>query len=396
MTISREVKPRTLTLTYLAALALIGLIVLAGNLVATAYLDRQEDDARTINLAGRQRMLYLTISQEAMLAAKGEEVAQRRQACHRLRRALAEWDRVHQGLLKGDSALGLTAMTSPRTRRFLEHLEESRLAILNAAQDLIASSDDCQAGQRLLPGIIANGEKYLPLMDQLVFAFDQESRARVDDLRRTEMTLDGLTVLGLLLVGLFIFRPMVARIGRNLTELTAAAEAFQDLSLTDGLTGLANRRAMDQHLAREWRRAAREGHCLSLVMLDVDRFKQYNDDHGHLQGDEALRAVARVMAQAARRPGDLAVRYGGEELALVLPGADLKAATGLAEQVRRQVRELGLAHPSSGVAPVLTVSLGVASLGPHGPADWGGLLRAADAALYRAKQTGRDRVEAAA
>ncbi|MFZ5586203.1 MAG: diguanylate cyclase domain-containing protein [Thermodesulfobacteriota bacterium] len=396
MQADQTVKPRRLTQTYLAALTLIGLMVLGGNLVTMAYLDRQADDARTINLAGRQRMLYLTISQEAWLAAQGEEVVQRRQACQRLRLALAEWDRVHQGLVRGDAELGLTALASPQARELLGRLEHSRRAILTAAQDLIANNGDCRDGGRRLPEIMAHGESYLPLMDRLVFIFDQESRARVVNLRRAEMALDGLTVLGLALVGLFIFRPMVRRIQDDLALLEGQAASFQDLSLTDELTGLANRRAMDQHLEREWRRAAREGHSLSLVMLDVDRFKQYNDAHGHLQGDRALQAVAGVVAAAARRPGDLAARFGGEELALVLPGANLAAARGLAEQVRRQVRRLGLPHPASGVQPVLTASLGVASLNPGPVVDVKRLLGAADRALYLAKQGGRDRVEAAA
>ncbi|MFH1059755.1 MAG: diguanylate cyclase [Pseudomonadota bacterium] len=395
MTQPKYLSPRALTLTYLVALMAIGLIVAGGNLVASAYLDRQEDDARTLNLAGRQRVLYMTISREALLAAKGEEVARRRQACQRLRRAVNEWDRVHQGLVNGDPDLGLRALSSSRTRSLLERLEDSRRAILEAAQALIKTNDDCRTDMAMLPRILDHGDNYLPLMDRLVFLYAQESRERVDSLRQAELVLDGITLLGLAAVGWFVFRPMVRRIDDGLGQLRAAAEVYEDLSLTDELTELANRRAMDQHLAEEWRRAAREGHTLSLVMLDVDRFKQYNDTYGHVQGDRALQAVATVLAASARRPGDLAVRYGGEELALVLPGADLRAAAGLAEQLRRQVQALAIPHRASGVEPVLTVSLGVASLAPGLTADPASLINAADEALYRAKQAGRNRVETA-
>lgn len=396
MTQPKSLSPRALTLTYLAALVVIGLIVMAGNLVASAYLDRQENDARTVNLAGRQRMLYLTISREALLAAVGEQVAQRRQACQRLQRAVAEWDRVHLGLVHGDSDLGLAALANPRARALLERLEESRRSILAAAQELIKTSEDCHADKALLPRILDQGDDYLPLMDRLVFLYAQESQGRVEALRQAELILDGITLLGLVAVGWFVFRPMVGRIADGLGQLRAAAEAYEDLSLTDQLTDLANRRAMDRHLDEEWRRAAREGHTLSLVMLDVDRFKQYNDTYGHVQGDRALQAVAKVVAATARRPGDLAVRYGGEELALVLPGAGLRAATGLAEQMRRAVQELAIPHCASGVKPVLTVSLGVASLQPGRDLEPASLIKAADDAMYRAKQSGRNRVETAA
>lgn len=392
----KSLSPRALTLSYLAALGLIALLVVGGNGVATIYLERQERDARTINLAGRQRMLYLSISREALMMSRGRELAQRRQAAQKLGQALVEWERVHQALGGGDPELGLAALDSPEARAQWERLRQTHQAILASARELLACDHHaCQAEEeRLVQSIMAQGEHYLPLMDKLVFIYDEESRQRVETLRRVETALDVMTLLGLAMVGLMVFRPMVRRISQNLERLSATAAMFKDLSFIDGLTGLANRRALDLHLEQEWRRQARVGGRLSLVLLDVDRFKQYNDAFGHLQGDDALRAVATVLRDAARRPGDLAARFGGEELALVLTGADPRSVLEVAEQVRRQVEALGLPHPDSGVCPVLTVSLGVASLVPGRVLEPLRLVQAADQALYRAKARGRNLVQA--
>lgn len=393
----RSLSPRALTLSYLAALGLIGLMVVIGNFVATAYLERQERDARTINLAGRQRMLYLSISREALLLSRGRDLAAHRQAVHELGQALKEWERVHQALGKGDASQGLEALASPRLQVQWEKLHQAHEAIAASTRQLLAcDTKACQVEEeRLAQTILREGELYLPLMDKLVFLYDEESRQRVRTLRQVETTLDALTLLGLVLVGLLVFRPMVRRIEQNLERLAATAAMFKDLSFIDGLTNLANRRALDLHLEQEWRRQARGGGRLSLVLLDVDHFKEYNDALGHLQGDDALRAVSTVLRDAARRPGDLAARFGGEELALVLTGAEPDSVRELAEQICHQVAALGLPHPGSMVAPVLTVSLGVASLVPGREIDTQRLINAADRALYQAKARGRNQVRVA-
>jgi diguanylate cyclase (GGDEF)-like protein len=169
-----------------------------------------------------------------------------------------------------------------------------------------------------------------------------------------------------------------------------------ELSLQDALTGLANRRRFDQALDEEWRRARRGGGWLSLVLLDVDAFKQYNDALGHPAGDACLQRLARLLARRAARAGEITARWGGEEFALLLPGCSPEDTGRLAEALRRDVMALGEPHPASAVAPVLTVSLGIASLRPETGGEPGDLVELADAALYRAKQGGRNRVESAA
>jgi diguanylate cyclase (GGDEF)-like protein len=167
-------------------------------------------------------------------------------------------------------------------------------------------------------------------------------------------------------------------------ELAGLAEA----SRRDGLTGLPNRRAFDEELAREVARAGRTGGPLAVVVLDVDRFKAVNDRHGHAAGDAVLREVAARAAAAARR-GDLAARIGGEEFALILPSADLAGAAELAERIRAAIAGSPV-HAGEPLA--VTASLGCAALAP-GEAP-GALLARADARLYEAKRAGRDRVAA--
>lgn len=167
------------------------------------------------------------------------------------------------------------------------------------------------------------------------------------------------------------------------------------LASLDGLTGLSNRRFFDERLAEEWLRAAREKDWFSIVMIDIDHFKQYNDLYGHLVGDVTLKMVARTLADILKRPSDLAARYGGEEFVLILPGTDAQGACNIAEKIRLAIETLGIAHAGSSVAPHVTVSLGVATTVPlhnTGPTT---LLAEADDALYVAKDNGRNRTAVA-
>lgn len=177
------------------------------------------------------------------------------------------------------------------------------------------------------------------------------------------------------------------------TELQAATERLAQLSRQDPLTGVANRRHLDEAVEDEWRRAIRQRSPLGLVLLDVDCFKAYNDQLGHPAGDTCLKAVAASLAEAHRRAGEVVARYGGEEFAVLLPGATPEGARAAAEELRRRVQALGLPHPGSSVASVVTVSVGAAWALPGGEVPPESLLAAADRALYRAKSGGRNRVE---
>jgi diguanylate cyclase (GGDEF)-like protein len=175
-------------------------------------------------------------------------------------------------------------------------------------------------------------------------------------------------------------------------KLAAANQMLRRLSVVDSLTGIANRRYFDEVLLQEWRRGRREQQPLSLIMIDIDRFKSYNDHLGHLQGDECLKKVAAALDRTARRPGDLLARYGGEEFVGILPNTGHSGAMELAEAMRSKVEELGLPHPESLDDQAVTVSLGVATKIPNGLVGADELVAAADQALYQAKADGRNRV----
>lgn len=184
-----------------------------------------------------------------------------------------------------------------------------------------------------------------------------------------------------------------AQVAERTAELGAANRELERLASEDGLTKVANKRVLEAFYADEWRRAVRNAAPLSVIMLDVDFFKRYNDRHGHLRGDECLRAVAGVLRERVRRAGDLVARCGGEEFTVVLANANLDGAVQVAEELRAGVEALRLPHGASEAAPHVTISLGVASTVPGIGADPASLLASADAALYRAKGAGRNRVE---
>jgi diguanylate cyclase (GGDEF)-like protein/PAS domain S-box-containing protein len=187
---------------------------------------------------------------------------------------------------------------------------------------------------------------------------------------------------------------------RDVSKRRLLEQQLEALALTDPLTSLGNRRAFTWALEHEWRRARREEGEISLLMLDADNFKGLNDTYGHEIGDECLCAIAETIRAVGRRSGDLAARYGGEEFALILPATDAEGAAKVAEQLRIAIKALNLPHSlNQEHGSVVTVSVGAATavLGKGGdrPTGPGGLLKAADAALYKAKQEGRNRVESA-
>jgi diguanylate cyclase (GGDEF)-like protein len=177
-------------------------------------------------------------------------------------------------------------------------------------------------------------------------------------------------------------------------KLKRANLELHRISSYDALTGVPNRRRLDEVLAHEWRWAQRTGRPLTLMLADLDHFKALNDSHGHLRGDECLKLVAQALADGLMRPADFVARYGGEEFALVLPDLDAERAQSYAESLRARVEALRLAHGSSPVSPHVTLSLGVASLVASQGRPHSELVAAADAAMYAAKRAGRNRVMA--
>lgn len=174
---------------------------------------------------------------------------------------------------------------------------------------------------------------------------------------------------------------------RELEELT---RKLQELSNQDGLTGVANRRCFEDILQIEWLRARRESSPISLLMIDIDFFKPFNDTYGHLQGDVCLIAIATAIRNSLKRPADLVARYGGEEFAAILPHTDAKGAQTIAETIMTNVDNLGVDHEASSISSRVTVSIGATTTIPDHDLDQQSLIEAADAALYEAKRDGRN------
>jgi diguanylate cyclase (GGDEF)-like protein len=179
---------------------------------------------------------------------------------------------------------------------------------------------------------------------------------------------------------------------RTQLRLKAQADLIASYAFRDGLTGLHNRRSLDQKLEREWHRCQRSGLPLSVALLDVDHFKLFNDTYGHGPGDDCLKAVGAALVGCIKRSSDMAARYGGEEFGVILPECDPNAAAAVAEEVRAAVESLAIAHSRSSAGSVVTVSVGVATLVPSEEALPSDLWVMADRLLYRAKESGRNRV----
>ncbi len=177
---------------------------------------------------------------------------------------------------------------------------------------------------------------------------------------------------------------------RNQLRIKSRNDLLEHYANQDSLTEVANRRGFDLALSAEWLRAIREQHCLSLVMVDVDCFKQFNDLYGHREGDHCLRRVAKAMTQAPTRPGDLLARYGGEEFAAILPGTDLEGARWIGERLRHAVMELDIPQQRPDGARQVTISVGCASVLPSSSLTCYSLLQNADDRLYLAKHSGRN------
>lgn len=182
-----------------------------------------------------------------------------------------------------------------------------------------------------------------------------------------------------------------ARVGNHM-ELKKQRDYLESLAMVDSLTGILNRRGFDLHYDREWRRSARSKSALSLIMIDIDDFKLYNDNYGHLAGDDCLKQVAKILKMVPRRGGDVLVRYGGEEFLALLPDTPFASLQFMAERFRAAVEEAQIPHCGSSVSKVVTVSIGAATAIPDHRTYPFALVDKADQLLYRSKTEGRNRV----
>ncbi|MBD1872195.1 diguanylate cyclase [Nodosilinea sp. FACHB-131] len=256
--------------------------------------------------------------------------------------------------------------------------ERIRTGDTHISMPIFPGRDEIAQLSRSVAQLFANLEQQTTLLQQFNADLEAQVAARTDTLKQLNQQLQS---------------EIDVRRQAELA-LQSANQELQRLTLVDGLTTIANRRHFDQYLEQEWRRAVREHQPFSLILLDIDYFKLYNDHYGHQAGDVCLRLVAQTIVQTIHRGTHLAARYGGEEFAVVLPSTDAYGAVYLAETLRQAVKALHLPHAKSIVSPWITLSLGIATCQPSVTLDPINLITAADARLYQAKQQGRDRIQA--
>lgn len=278
-----------------------------------------------------------------------------------------------------------------------------RIIKVNREFSLLFGYSEQEARGRLIDELVVP-EEFREDATTITEAVAHGQKFALEAVRRKDGSLVNVSLLGVPIINrnkqvavFFIYRDISARVKaersliesrRQLEEANALLELTSNL---DGLTAIPNRRSYEHFYEMEWRRAAREMKWISLIMIDVDFFKSYNDCYGHPAGDKCLRLIAQAL-QVINRPGDMVARYGGEEFVAVMSGTTLDGARQMAEQMRERVKELRIPHERSSTAPHVTISLGVASQVPDARSKLKDLLIKADQALYMAKSRGRDRV----
>ncbi len=390
------VSAHSLTVKYIIGLILIALLSLASYYIIAHLITAEQASAAIINLGGRQRMLSQRTALLSLQLADATDPVQAANVRSELARTVATMEMVHEGLVHGSPKLGLPGSLSPEAAVLMFDkpvMLDSKLKDYWAEAKALIQDPDSSLSDRNphVLKITAMSDTIVDALIVLVDQFQRESEARMARLKALQAAVLFAMIVVLLLEALFIFQPAVLTIRRETDKLAAANLELQRISNSDGLTGIANRRLFEDFLGREWQRAGRQREPLTLIMIDVDHFKSYNDTFGHQAGDECLRRLAEVLRANVKRTTDLVARYGGEEFAAVLPDTDAAGAAGVAEQLRAAVEALAIPHTASPVSQVVTVSLGTATVFPgpgDSPAD---IVAMADQAMYQAKQQGRNR-----
>ncbi len=388
----------SLTKKYLLALALIATLSITAFCIVYQVIQTQDTYASIINVSGRQRMLSqkaALLSSQLLHCKNDTEEMEIRNQLYEVKSLI---EASHRGLLLGDPVMNLPGAPSPEVQAIYYDPPVSLDQQIRTFTGHIGSLLN-EPGQKLTlnnPHLLyiltaAKGD-LLQAQDKAVKLYEAEAQGHIKMLQILEVIIVCLTLLLLLFEALFIFRPMIRHVYKETSLLRNYNHQLQVLSSFDSLTGIANRRSFDEHLANEWNRTARNSTWLSLILLDIDFFKYYNDTYGHQAGDHCLYQVASALNDSLQRSGDLVARYGGEEFAVILPDTDSRDALIVAENLRAKIENLNIPHASSAIANYVTVSIGVASTLPTQHSTPEEVIAEADQALYKAKQSGRNKV----
>ncbi|HEY9081079.1 MAG TPA: GGDEF domain-containing protein [Magnetovibrio sp.] len=278
--------------------------------------------------------------------------------------------------------------------RVIKRISQLRPSIDNAMALVVESGNNNQALHQMRValdgqvGVIDEINKFIKVVEAETKLEAEAATREIAQTQRNMLILSGCAVALAAIIGVMV----IIREARNIRRLRAHRDELAALSTTDALTDLANRRRFDEFLAMEWAWAMRLKAPISLILIDIDHFKNFNDEYGHAAGDACLSAVANAMSVVVVRSTDLLARYGGEEFACILPATGAEQARIIAEKFRAAVSCLKCKHEKSSVADHVTVSIGVATLTPQPDDDVAELFEIADAMLYQAKEHGRNQV----
>lgn len=391
---SRTLRP-ALTRRYRLALIIIGVLAVAGYLALEAVVRTGTRSAHILERSTRQRILVERAAVVSQLLVLAERKGRRDTLRAEIKRVVGELEAIHNEVVhppEGQRDLTETARAAYFDEPLL--LERRIHGFLEAVRDLAALPDTALSFDHpdylIILATAAGGTS--GELDSLVSTLVRENDRGANRLRLSALGALFSILAGLAVTGAAVFSPLLRRLERGAVLLEEANESLWRLSASDGLTGIPNRRSFEQRIAEEWRRARRDRISLGLLMVDIDHFKAYNDRYGHLRGDECLTHLAQTMSRSVVRPADFVARYGGEEFVVLLPDTDADGIMLLAQKIHDRVVDLRIPHEASPVAPVVTVSIGAATMIPSDKVDPEVLIGAADRALYRAKRTGRNRV----
>lgn len=380
------------TLRYFIALSIIALLMTSANFLLQQLIKTEKNSAALVNISGRQRMLTQKIALLSVKLINSDDINERNNFRAELVGTTTEMEKAHQNLVTGTVAKDHPEITAMYFQEPMM-LNDKVLAFITAAKALGQSSDSELTADNSYYTYVSGPPRLelLQALDLAVARYQEDSELKVERLAILEKLFLGLTYLTLILEAFLIFRPMVKIIEEEKQELIIANEKLRKLSLTDGLTGIANRRWFDEFFEREWKLAQRNKTQLGLIMIDIDYFKAYNDTYGHEAGDKCLKKVAEALASTVKRPGDFVSRFGGEEFAVVMPDTDNEGLAHVAELLRASVEAAQIEHCQSQIGNVVTISIGAAIAAPQQELSTKDLIINADRALYEAKHHGRNR-----
>lgn len=387
----------SLTKKYVSALSLIALLSVMAFLILNQLIKTEQSSAALINISGRQRMLSQKTALISIQLVSSSSVSDRNILRVQLVDSANLLDSTYHGLVNGNRNMSIPGNPSLEIQTLFNKMDRQLHSFVEEAKALAGEPDyNLNQNNPHLIYITNSQQDLLSSLDAVVLQYQKESESKTFNLQVIEVVVLLVTLFVLFMEGLFIFRPMVQTISLERHKLETTNQILSRLSSLDGLSGIANRRYFDEHLSREWSRAARNNTPLSLIMCDIDYFKVYNDTYGHQAGDECLKKVAQALTDTITRPGDLVARYGGEEFAVILPDTDIVGVASISEALRSNVAKLRIDHTNSKIEKHVTISLGASSAAPNPGSAPEVLISQADKALYQAKQEGRNRVIIAA